>query len=374
MKKRNKKRRASGSTVSSSQNPGPKDRSASRLILILLPLILASVGFAMFAGWSARNANPGAGNSTEAAVPIPTPDYSANNPAKEYVYAGGKLVAVSEPVKPAPDDLAVWRVSSGEWWVLNSDGSYAYQQFGVSSDLPAPGDYDGDGKTDFCVFRPSEGNWYVLETANNNQMAVYSFGANGDQPVPGDYDGDGVTDLALFRASNLTWYVYKIGSGTITSAQYGATGDQPVPGDYDGDGKYDFAMWRNSSASWHVFQSGSGTELVTNWGVSGDKPAQGDYDGDGKFDHAVWRNDNVWYVFLSESSTWMTASFGYQASDIAVQGDKEQRSARQDRKLHRRDKTMVAAVRLRRARPSLRIERVPSRGQPAAQLQTGVRL
>ena len=29
---------------------------------------------------------------------------------------------------------------------------------------PAPGDYDGDGKTDLCVFRPATGTWFILES------------------------------------------------------------------------------------------------------------------------------------------------------------------------------------------------------------------
>ena len=39
-----------------------------------------------------------------------------------------------------------------------SKGSHASSVvFGVSADVPSPGDYDGDGKTDFAIFRPSSG-------------------------------------------------------------------------------------------------------------------------------------------------------------------------------------------------------------------------
>jgi hypothetical protein len=61
-------------------------------------------------------------------------------------------------------DIAVWRPSTGVWYVLLSGtpGSYTATQWGLETDLPTPGDYDGDGKTDIAVWRPSDGVWYGL--------------------------------------------------------------------------------------------------------------------------------------------------------------------------------------------------------------------
>jgi hypothetical protein len=49
--------------------------------------------------------------------------------------------------------------------------------FGTSGDVPVPADYDGDGDDDVAVFRPSSGVWFV------NGGPVLAFGTSGDVPV-----------------------------------------------------------------------------------------------------------------------------------------------------------------------------------------------
>jgi hypothetical protein len=48
-------------------------------------------------------------------------------------------------------------------------GTYVGTIWGAATDLPVPADYDGDGRTDIAVWRPSSGNWFVLpSTAPGN--------------------------------------------------------------------------------------------------------------------------------------------------------------------------------------------------------------
>lgn len=69
-------------------------------------------------------------------------------------------------------DYAVWRDSgnpaaAGEWYVYTSSrGAVLYSQFGASSpaDVLAPADYGGDGIADFAVWRPSSGYWYIWQS------------------------------------------------------------------------------------------------------------------------------------------------------------------------------------------------------------------
>ena len=53
------------------------------------------------------------------------------------------------------------------------------------------GDFDGDGKADISVFRPSTGQWFIIPSSNPGSPIIQSWGLNGDIPVRGDYDGDG---------------------------------------------------------------------------------------------------------------------------------------------------------------------------------------
>ena len=68
-----------------------------------------------------------------------------------------------------------------------------------SGDVPVPADFDGDGKTDFAVFRPSNGTWYVLESISG--FKAFQWGTNGDKALVGDFDGDERDDATVFRPS-----------------------------------------------------------------------------------------------------------------------------------------------------------------------------
>lgn len=132
-------------------------------------------------------------------------------------------------------------------------------------------DFDGDGTSDFAVFRPSIGTWFVLNSGSNTFTAV-QFGQNGDLPVDGDFDGDSRNDVAVFRPSNGTWFILRSSNNQFQAVQFGQNGDKPVAGDYDKDGKTDVAVWRPSSGTYFRLNSSNGQFQATQFGANGDIP------------------------------------------------------------------------------------------------------
>ncbi|HMT08954.1 MAG TPA: hypothetical protein PKA82_13195, partial [Pyrinomonadaceae bacterium] len=60
------------------------------------------------------------------------------------------------------------------------------QNFGLASDRPAVGDYDGDGKTDIGVYRPSTSFWYGFRSSDSAWLTL-KWGSPGDVPVGSAY-------------------------------------------------------------------------------------------------------------------------------------------------------------------------------------------
>lgn len=217
-------------------------------------------------------------------------------------------------------DVSVFRPSAGSWYLLqSSSGSFFGQSFGLGTDIIVPADYDGDGMTDFAVFRPDSGSWYLQQSTSG--FTGVQFGQNGDIPIPADYDGDGEDDIAVYRPSTGGWYRLNSSNGQFVAVAFGAAEDKPAVGDYDGDGKADIAVFRPSTANWFRLNSSNNQFVAVQFGSAEDKLTPADFDGDGKTDIAVFRSSTGgWYRFNSSNGEFVAVGFGT-AEDQPVAAD-----------------------------------------------------
>ncbi len=244
------------------------------------------------------------------------------------------------------DDITVWREagSSSAFYILQSQtNTVRIDTFGLTGDDPAiVGDYDGDNKADPAVFRcPSSGGsdgqcffFYRGSSANpggNITYVPWGFGVDGDFfPLVGDFDGDGKNDFCIQRSDPAAptqgqFVLLKSNGLGVEYVNWGLSSDFLIPGDYDGDGKADFCVRRTvTGLRQHYILTRTGATSQIQWGVTGDSSAPGDYDADGRTDLAIWRpnvdpSQNYFWVRNSNGGSTSVREWG-QSGDFAVAG------------------------------------------------------
>jgi hypothetical protein len=144
------------------------------------------------------------------------------------------------------DKLGFFRPATGEWFLdLNGNGVWegceidGCGRFGNPGDRPVAGDWEGRGVSAIGVFRPATGEW-LLDLDGNRQWdgcasdGCAEFGESGDLPAPGDWNADGRTDLGVFRPATGEWFLDLDGDrqwggcGTDACHRFGTRGDLPV--------------------------------------------------------------------------------------------------------------------------------------------------
>lgn len=223
-------------------------------------------------------------------------------------------------------DIAIWRAGAptvAAFYILESQANTVrIQPFGQSGDEPrVVEDYDGDGKADVSVYRAGAASgeqsfWFFRGSLNNpgGNTTYVPWGLNGDFPAPGDYDGDGKSDFVIQRnngGGQARFWMLQTTAG-FDSVVYGTPTDVIVPGDYDADGKTDLAVVRGIGGQYNWFVRPSSTGVISAapiavFGASAtDFPVHGDYDGDGKTDPAIWRPSAT----AGASAFWVMGSTG----------------------------------------------------------------
>jgi RHS repeat-associated protein len=230
-------------------------------------------------------------------------------------------------------DLCFYRPGDGIIFILRSNGDGSFTPVTTSwsgiagFDLMGPTDrafafdFDGDGRSDLCLYRPDRGlisiarsngdGTFATTYLSGNGIAGYDLRGRRDVVLPFDFNGDGKSDLFIYRPDGgLACVVRSNGDGTFSQAYLSWNGiagydlrgsaDQVMPFDFNGDGKSDLFIYRPDVGLACVARSngdGSFTQVYLSWsGIAGydllsarDVAFPFDFDGDGKSDIFFFR-------------------------------------------------------------------------------------
>ena len=232
-------------------------------------------------------------------------------------------------------DIAVYREGTpanpqSYFYILpsTSPNTFISQAWGTIGDKPVTGDFDGDGRSDFCVTRRINNQivWIILPSGGGAvRYVTFGLASDLENPTAADFNGDGRDDLIVTRTApngDLTHYMGDASSGaTVLSVQWGNNSSAPTTvffGDYTGDNRADIAVnygacnsnpTCDTAGSWWILETGSANYTVTKFGIpynaqtmTGDRPVFGDWDGDGKSDISVFRPSNTTLYALTSSN------------------------------------------------------------------------
>ena len=209
-----------------------------------------------------------------------------------FIYGGGISGFIPRPLvdtRQLTEGWRVYRISSdarsmdlpgsfrpdGTWVFLMPSGLTRDLRFGQNGDIPITGDWDGDGRAEIGVFRPSTLTWYLDRNLDGQSDLEYRFPGMqpGDLPVAGDWDGDGKTTPGYFRPSDASWHLRNSCVDRDEDwpvVRLGLPGDIPLAGDWDGDGRSSIGIYRRTTGEVSLLRHLGGVpELITmNVGVN----------------------------------------------------------------------------------------------------------
>jgi hypothetical protein len=176
---------------------------------------------------------------------------------------------------------------------------------GNGHDLPITGDWNGDGKDEYALFRLDKGQIltpqivYYPDMSTNSLTTISTGDVNDKKIMTGNWDGVGGDGYALYdpNTRRLSYYqnyddtqwFYRV---TLSAAD---AEDIIFPGDWNGDGRDGYAIYKPALRKFFFYQDYNSTAYIYSqvFGNPGDIPVAGDWDGDGVDGFGVFRSDDV---------------------------------------------------------------------------------
>lgn len=191
-----------------------------------------------------------------------------------------------------PEGIGLHDPGTGQWHLLNADGSTTTFYYGNPGDYAVYGDWDCDGIDTPGLYRQADGFVYLRNSnTQGNANIRFFFGNPGDVPLAGDFNKDGCDTISIWRPSlNRVYIINKLGQndGGLGAADFfydiGNPGDRPVVGDFNNNGQDTVGLHRPSTSQIFLRNSlsaGSADVAFAYGGASSDRAFFADWNGNG---------------------------------------------------------------------------------------------
>lgn len=198
------------------------------------------------------------------------------------------------------------RLARAEFRIRRADGSIAVRRYGLPTDEPVPGDWDGNGRVNVGVYRPSMGRFILQSPAGKVRIIM---GGASDRPVAGNWDGAGGWEVGLWSPQRAEFRL-RAADGSISTVALGDGDDLPVAGDWDGDGVTDLGVFDQDTATYtlrKVDPDGTVWLATVVFGEPGDLPVVGDWDANGRTDLGAWALETATFAQRRATSAMTSA-------------------------------------------------------------------